>query len=159
MNPENSTFCAPTIQPADFTAFLNSEIPLTRAMGMTVTAWDGRAVTLAAPLGPNQNHSDTGFGGAISTMGIMAGYSLLHLLLEERKISNRLLIQKSATDYLRPIDSDFTATACLPEPAALAEFLETLQRRRRARLTLGSQVHCNRLLAATHSGLYVAMLY
>ena len=52
-----------------------------------------------------------------------------------------------------------TATACLPEAEELAAFLETLQRKRRARLTLHSQVLCRRMLAATHSGLYVAMLY
>ena len=150
---------APTITPADFTGFLHSEIPLTRAMGMTVAAWDGKSVTLAAPLGPNQNHADTGFGGAISTMGIMAGYSLLHLLLQELHISNRLLIQKSSTDYLRPIDADFTATACLPEPPMLAEFLHMLRHRRRARLSVVSQVQCKRMVAATHTGLYVAMLY
>ena len=166
MNAENPTPSAPatpvppaTILPASVTALLHSEIPLTQAMGMTVAKWDGTTVTLAAPLAPNQNHADTAWGGTISSMGIMAGYCLIYLLLEERKISNRLLIQKSSIDYLRPIDADLTATACLPDPTALAEFVDSLTRRRRARLTLNSQVHCQRMLAATHTGLYIAMLY
>ena len=62
-------------------------------------------------------------------------------------------------DYLRPIDADMTATACLPEEAVLGEFLELLRGKRRARLTLHTQVLCRRMLAATHTGLYVAMLY
>jgi hypothetical protein len=52
-----------------------------------------------------------------------------------------------------------TATACLPEEPALVEFLDNLLRKRRARLTLHTQVLCRRMLAATHTGLYVAMLY
>ncbi len=148
-----------TIQPAAVTAYLHDEIPLTRAMGLAVAAWDGRTVTLTAPLAPNQNHADTAFGGSISALGIMAGYCLVYLLLGERRISNRLLIQKSSIDYLRPIDAGMTATATAPEPAALEEFLSTLQTKRRARLTLPSQIHTQRLLAATHTGLYVAMLY
>jgi len=148
-----------TISPAAETAYLHGEIPLTRAMGMAVSLWDGRTVTLMAPLAPNRNHTDTAFGGAISSLGIMAGYCLIHLMLEERRISNRLLIQKSALDYLRPIDADMTATACLPEEAPLAEFLDMLRRKRRARLTLNTHVLCRRMLAATHTGLYVAMLY
>ena len=164
MTPEtpmpNASLISPaTITPATETAYLHGEIPLTRAMGMEVGAWDGRTVTLTAPLAPNQNHTDTAFGGAISSLGIMAGYCLVHLTLEERRISHRLLIQKSSIDYLRPIDAEMTATACLPEEAVLAEFLDLLLRKRRARLTLHTQVLCRRMLAATHTGLYVAMLY
>jgi thioesterase domain-containing protein len=159
MNPESHTENGKLIEPAAETAYLHDEIPLTRAMGMAVSSWDGRTVSLTAPLEPNQNHTDTAFGGAISSLGIMAGYCLVHLLLQERRISHRLLIQKSTIDYLRPIDADMTATACVPEAGELAEFLETLLHKRRARLTLHSQVQCRRMLAATQTGLYVAMLY
>ena len=85
--------------------------------------------------------------------------SLTYLMLGERRISNRLLIQQSSIDFLRPIDGDLVARACVPEEALLTEFLEKLQRKRRARLTLESQVTCKGLLAARHSGVYVAMLY
>jgi thioesterase domain-containing protein len=147
------------IQPGFVTAYLHEEIPLTRAIGMTVTSWDGRSVTLSAPLPPNLNHADTAFGGSISCMGIMAGYCLVYLLLGERRISNRLLIQKSEIEYLRPIDAEFTATASVAEPAVMDEFFATLLHRRRARLELISQIHSQRMLTANHKGLYVAMLY
>jgi thioesterase domain-containing protein len=158
MNPETPiehTLLSPSV----INKFLREEIPLTQAMGMTVTAWDGHTVTLTAPLEPNLNHADTAFGGSIATMGIMAGYCLTYLMLGERRISNRLLIQQSSTDFLRPLDGELVARACVPEGEALAEFLEMLQRKRRARLTLESQVTCKGLLAARHSGVYVAMLY
>lgn len=147
------------IQPSEMTAYLHAEIPLTRAMGMTAASWDGRTVTLTAPLAPNENHADTAFGGSIASMGIMAGYCLVYLMLKERGISNRLLIQKSAVEFLRPIDAELTATACVPEEPALTEFLEMLKRKRRARLTLNTQVLCRHMLAASHTGLYVAMVY
>jgi thioesterase domain-containing protein len=158
MNPETPiehTLLSPSV----VNKFLREEIPMTQAMGMTVTAWDGHTVTLTAPLEPNLNHADTAFGGSISSMGIMAGYCLTYLMLGERRISNRLLIQQSAIDFLRPIDGELVARACVPEEAALADFLGMLQRKRRARLTLTSQVMCKGLLAARHSGVYVAMLY
>jgi thioesterase domain-containing protein len=145
------------IQPAAVNAFLHGEIPLTRAMGMAVAAWDGQAVTLTMPLEPNLNHADTAFGGSIASLGIMAGYCLAYLMLGERRISNRLLIQQSSLEFLRPIDGEMAARACVPAEAA--EFLATLQRKRRARLTLESQVTCKGLLAARHTGVYVAMVY
>lgn len=145
------------IAPAVMNAFLHGEIPLTKVMGMTCVAWDGRAVTLTAPLEPNVNHADTAFGGSISTMGIMAGYCLAHLLLAERRISNRLLIQQSSVEFLRPIDDQMTSRACAPADAAA--FIELLQKKRRARLTITSEVSCKGMLAARHTGIYVAMLY
>lgn len=145
--------------PADATAHLHTEIPLTRAMQLTVTSWDGRTVTLLAPLAPNQNHADTAFGGSISTAGIMAGFVLLHLLFNDRDISTRVLIQKSSTDFLRPIDTDFISTASAPPPEKLEEFLGTIRRKRRSRIELASEVRSNNALCATHTGLFVAMLY
>jgi thioesterase domain-containing protein len=144
---------------ADVTALLHLEIPLTRAMGFSISEWDGRTVTLAAPLANNQNHADTAFGGSISSMGILAGYSLLYLLLREQSLSTRILIQKSSTTFTRPVDTDIVATACRPPADALAEFFELLRRKRKARLELESKILSGKTLAATHIGLYVAMIY
>jgi thioesterase domain-containing protein len=147
------------VNPAAVTAYLHEEMPITRAMGIEATGWDGTTVTLAAPLGPNQNHADTAFGGSIATLGILAGYCLLYVMFQERQLSTRILIQKSSTEYLRPIDDAMTASASTPPPEAVAEFLETMQRRRRARMEIPSKVMCRRMHAATHTGLFVAMVY
>jgi thioesterase domain-containing protein len=144
---------------SDINDYLHQELPLTRHMGITAAAWDQQTLTLHAPLEPNINHADTAFGGSISTLGILAGYMLLFLMLQDRKISNRILIQKSSTDYLRPIDGPMTATASLSQVKELDEFLAMLQKRRRARMTLDSQIFTGPALSATHSGLYIAMLY
>jgi thioesterase domain-containing protein len=156
MKPEAATGQS-LIAPAVMNAFLHEEIPLTRAIGMAVTAWDGQAVTLTAPLEPNLNHADTAFGGSIASMGIMAGYCLAYLMLAERKISNRLLIQQSSVEFLRPIDGEIVSRACVPADAAA--MVELLQKKRRAKLTLTSEVSCKGMLAARHTGVYVAMLY
>ena len=122
-------------------------------------SWDGCTVTLTAPLGPNQNHTDTAFGGSIATMGILAGYTALYLLLRDRAISTRILIQKSGVEFLRPVDGDLVCVAACPTGAALEEFLETMRRKRRARVEIESRVMSRKTVAATHGGVYVAMLY
>ena len=126
-------------------------------MGVELVQWDGATVTLRAPLAPNHNHTDTAFGGSISSLAILAGYTALFLLLRERGAAAHLLIQKSSIDFLRPIDTDLTASATLPGPAEIDAFLETLLSKRRSRLALESRVLSNDTLAATHSGLYVAI--
>ena len=145
--------------PSELTRILHSEIPLTRAMGLIASSWDGQTVTLTAPLEPNQNHTDTAFGGSIASLAVLAGYSLLFLIFKDREISTRILVQKSAIDYLLPIDAEFSARATCPPAAELEEFLATLKRKRRARMELTTQVFSRQVVSATHKGLYVAMVY
>lgn len=143
---------------ADITALLHKDLPLTRAMGVQLTQWNGATVALTAPLAPNHNHTDTAFGGSISSLSILAGYTLLFLLLRDRGVHAHLLIQKSTTDFLRPIDTELTATADLPAASLVEDFFAMLAQKRRARLTVESRILAQGALAATHTGLYVAIL-
>ena len=143
----------------EITAFLHAEMPLSKAMGVRLTAWDGRTAALAAPLALNDNHADTAFGGSIATLGILANYALLYLLLQERNISTRIIIQKSSTDFRFPIDADLVATSSAPPPDILEEFLTSLTRKRRGRIELAAQILSQSTPAATHTGLFVAILY
>ncbi len=143
----------------EMNAYLRTELPLTTAMGIEVTAWDGQVVTLGAPLGPNLNHADTAFGGSIAALGILAGYTLLYLVLRERGVSNKLLIQRSEVDFVRPIITDLRATAHLPPAEELEAFVESVQRRRRGRVEVLSEVWSGGMVGARHRGLYIAILY
>jgi thioesterase domain-containing protein len=144
---------------SEINAYLRAELPLTAAMGIEVRSWDGRIVRLGAPLGPNLNHSDTAFGGSIAALGILAGYTLIYLALRDRNISNRLLIQRSEVDFLRPIDGDLVATAVLPDAAELETFIDAIRRKRRGRLTVVSEIGSGAGVGARHVGAYIAILY
>jgi thioesterase domain-containing protein len=143
----------------EMNAYLRTELPLTQAMGIRVKSWDGRTVELAAPLGPNLNHADTAFGGSIAALGILAGYTLLYLTLRDRGVSNKLLIQRSEVDFLRPIDTDLGARATLPAEEEVAAFLEGIARRRRGRLSVVSEILSGVAIGARHTGVYIAIKY
>lgn len=147
------------MSPAEITAYLHEQFPLAAAMRIRTDSWDGRTLKLAAPLEPNLNHAQSAFGGSISTLAITTGWMLLHLLLLERQVSNRLLIQKSSIDYNRPIEGMLRAAAHVPKVDELNLFLEVLHRRRKARITLETVVYDDTVPAAIHSGTYVAILY
>ncbi len=112
---------------SEITGRLHREIPLTGAMGVEVIGWDGKRVTLSAPLGPNVNDKATAFGGSIAALSILAGYTLLYLWLQERGMPAHVLIQKSGVEFLRPIDGEFVAVAILPGDGEVEGFLEALR--------------------------------
>lgn len=136
---------------------LYREIPLTRALEVTVAEWDGTALTLRAPLAPNVNHTQTAFAGSLAAVTTLAGWGLLWLLLRERGAAATLVIQDSSIRYLRPVTTDLEAHCALPEAAEVARFLETLQAKGRARLELHVEIRQGDAVAVQFSGRYVAL--
>ncbi len=142
--------------PAEITAYLHRRIPLTRHLGATLQLWDGKTVRLSAPLAPNLNHRNTAFGGSLSALAILGGWTLLHLALRERGIPHRIVIQRSTTDFAEPMKGDFTATSTLPDAARGERFLATLRRHDRARVVVTGSLTTATGLRGTHEGVYVA---
>ena len=140
----------------EITAYLHAHIPITRSLGAVAVARDPAGLTLAAPLGANLNHRGTAFGGSMSALAILAGWGLVHLALRERGLETRLVIQRSAMEFLAPVEGDFAATATLPAPEDWDRFVATLSRHGRGRVTLAAAVTCGSVLGAKHEGTYAA---
>ncbi|WP_028239141.1 thioesterase domain-containing protein [Stutzerimonas azotifigens] len=122
-------------------ALLHQDIPLTRAMHLGVTHWDGRTLCLSLPLAPNVNHMSTQFGGSLYCAAVLAGWGWLHLRLREAGVSDgHIVIQQSAIDYPLPVRSDAEAICSAPDERAWERFLTIYRRRGRARLTLDSRI-------------------
>ncbi|MBI5066980.1 MAG: YiiD C-terminal domain-containing protein [Deltaproteobacteria bacterium] len=143
--------------PDEVTAYLHEHIPLSRHLGARLLSHEGGTLQLGAPLEPNLNHRGTAFGGSLSALAILSGWTLLHLELRARSIPCRLVIQRSALDFEAPVDGDFTAVARLPEPRVWERFLATLARHDRARVTVAGAVACASGAGGTHQGTYVAL--
>lgn len=136
-------------------ATLHHEIPLTRAMGVTVAGFDTAGLTLRAPLAPNLNHKHTAFGGSLATLATLAGWALLQLLLREHPPAT-VVIQESTVNYLHPVASGFEARCALPPPDALDRFRRTLERRGVARIGLDVLIPSGNEIAVRFHGQFVA---
>ena len=112
---------------------MHAEIPLTRSIDVQVTAYDGTALTLSAPLAMNSNHKGTAFGGSLFSLAVLAGWGLLVLKLGERHLDAELVIQDSSVQYLSPVRGDFSAEARFPDADEFERFVRTLSRRGKAR--------------------------
>lgn len=133
---------------------LHSDIPLTREMGITVAAYDGRQLRLAAPLAPNLNHKCTAFGGSLYSLAVLCGWGLLQLKLEEAGLHHHIVIQEANIEYLLPVAQDMEAECTLDENA-LQRFLTMLKKHGRARLSLEVAVRRDEQTAVKFSGRYV----
>ncbi len=95
--------------PTELEKYLHEQIPMSKAMQVSVVEVKPEAVVLSAPLAPHINHQETVFGGSASAVAILAAWSLLHTRLKSSGISSRLVIQRNIMNYERPISGTFTA--------------------------------------------------
>jgi thioesterase domain-containing protein len=141
----------------ELTTYLYEHIPLTRALGVVAQAWDGRTLSLRAPLEPNRNLRGTAFGGSLAALAIVCGWAALHLALGEGAGDLRLVIQRSTLDFQTPVEGEFSAVASVPDGDAWARFLRGLKRRGRARIAVPGDIRCDGRIAGRHEGVYAAL--
>jgi thioesterase domain-containing protein len=133
---------------------LHHEIPISREMGISVSAYDGKQLRLSAPLAPNTNHKCTAFGGSLYSLAVLCGWGMLHLKLAEAGLHKHIVIQEAGIRYLLPVDQDMQAE-CTLEGTAYQRFLRTLDKHGRARLSLDVVITHDGQPAVEFSGRYV----
>lgn len=141
---------------AALTAYLHDHIPLSRAMDVSALSVNAGEVVLTAPLDPNINVHGTMFGGSVSTLGLLAAWSVLHLRLEAERLANQLVIHKSSVEYLLPIKGAAQAVARLDDDG-WENFRTTLERRGKARLSVVAELLADDQVAARLMGEFVAI--
>ena len=137
--------------------YLYDHIPLSKHLGVTVDHASVETVRLVAPLAPNLNHWKSGFGGSISAVAILAGWSILWCRLHGRAGGHNIVIQKNTIDYVAPVLGDFTAVCAAPLASVWQRFEQTFNQRGRARIDLDVQVRVGDRLTASLAGRFVAL--
>lgn len=119
------------------------DIPITDAMQLAITDWDGESLRMSAPLAPNVNDKGCAFGGSLASLMTLACWSLVKLSMEQRGLSGDIFVQDSTVRYLAPVWEDFSAEARLAYSDTFEEFFSVLESRGKARLS----AHCEVRLA------------
>lgn len=137
-------------------AFLHQKIPITKAMGVHVDAYDEGKLVLGAPLSVNHNHLGTAFGGSLVAIATLAGYSALWLELGNRDA--HIVVRKSEMDYRHPVKGDIVATCTRPGASAVASFRKKFERTGKARIKLHVTIDEEGRTCASFAGIFVAIL-
>lgn len=137
--------------------YLHQHIPLSKSMEIKVRQVYENGVTLQAPLMPNINHRSTVFGGSVSALAILAGWTLVHVNLQALSIESRIVIQRNSMEYLQPIDGDFMAVCRFPAVEVWERFIKMLERKSKSRIELDVDVFGDEEKAGSFGGVYVVL--
>lgn len=135
--------------------FFHDQIPLTRAMGVQVSAYDSNGLVLTAPLAANHNHLGTAFGGSLSAIATLAGYGLLWLALGDH--SAHIVVRSSRIRYRHPVRQSIHAIAQPPAPDDLDAFIRKFRATGKAGIRLQVEVVENGRVCVEFDGLFVAI--
>src|SRR6476660_5354806 len=108
--------------------FLHEQIPITRAMGLRVTAGDESGFVIEAPVALNSNHLRTAFGGSINAVATLAAYGFLWLELNDA--AAHVVVAESSIRFLRPVREAIRAVCRRPTDSELEIFRNHFRDRR-----------------------------
>jgi thioesterase domain-containing protein len=130
------------------------DIPLAAAMAIEVADYDGRTLTVRAPLAPNRNLHGTAFAGGLFSLCVLTGWGAMWLGLKERGAGGLIVVADSHIQYRKAVSGDIVC-CCSVEPNAWATPMEQLAASGRARLPLACTVEADGKHAVTFEGTYV----
>lgn len=137
---------------------LLTDIPLTRALGVTVDNYTQGQLSLCAPLATNINHKQTAFAGSLNALLTLTCWGQLWLILQEQKQAGKIVLQDCSCRYLKPVTTDFTARCQRPSQTSIARLTRTLQAKGKARIELEATISEHDQVAASFTGRYVVLL-
>lgn len=149
---------APTEETQWLTHTLTHQIPLGRAMQLSVDVLNENEIRLQAPLEPNVNDKGTAFGGALVSMMILAGWSLPRLILHRLNLQAELVIGRCEVRFLEPVQQAFEARCAWPEPDAIERFIHGLRQHGKGRIELAPEIQTEQRVAARLSARYAAII-
>ena len=135
---------------------LYNDIPLTKIMEIKIQNYTNQELITTASLGININDKGTAFGGSLSTITIISGWSLCWLISKELGFdSNNIVIIKNETSFRRPVTKDIVCITIKPSKEEIEIVKQKLQIKKSASLKIQSQIIEDGEICVDFEGYYV----
>ena len=134
-------------------------IPLTRAMALSVHCRGPDRLQLKAPLAANVNDKGTSFGGSQVALATLAAWGLVWLVARQQGWNVDIVVARSEQHYRQPIQSDMLATCQMPNANAWQSLHTGLRQRGRGKIAIAVDVQGGQDAepAMNFNGLFVAI--
>ncbi|WP_197530286.1 YiiD C-terminal domain-containing protein [Bythopirellula polymerisocia] len=106
---------------------LHREMPISKAMGITVYDWDGERLSMQMPLEPNRNHQYSAFAGSLNALCTAVGWGTVVMLLESQGLTGNVVIRRGSIRYLRPVRTELFIAKGLPIAREALDYFYDLQ--------------------------------
>ena len=133
----------------------HEEIPISKAMGVSVVDFANDQLVVRADLAPNVNVHGTAFAGSLYAIAALCGWGMTWLQLKTRDIDASIVIADGKIHYERPVQEAIVAT-CVFSIRDQADSFVRLRNEGKSRLLLECVIKSQGEEAARFTGVYAA---
>lgn len=133
----------------------HGEIPISKAMGVTVESFDREVLVVSADLTPNINIHGTAFAGSLYAINALCGWGMTHLQLALRDLDGSIVIADGHIQYTRPVQEQIRATCRFGDQTDAWSRLESTGK---TRFNLACSISANGEPAAEFQGQYAVRI-
>lgn len=134
---------------------LHTEIIATKVLEFEILDLNDEFLSLKAPIKTNINDKKTAFGGSVSALCMISGWSLCWLVAKEIGVDADIVIYKSEIDFKLPLKKDFTTKVFFPPKEKIEKLKQNLQKRKKSSLELEITIKEDEKTAVNFYGKYV----
>jgi thioesterase domain-containing protein len=96
--------------------YIIENIPIVKEMGFIIEDIGDNQVIVSGEYKKHINHTNSVFGGSISSVMTLAGWGRVRILIEDIDKNSIILIKSNRTDFIKPVIEDYIViTESLPE--------------------------------------------
>ena len=132
----------------------HTRIPISKAMGIQATGYDGVTLSARAGLAENINVHGTAFAGSLYAIAALCGWGITWLKLKEQDLDGSIVIASGHIDYARPVAGDIEVACRFDADAQLAA-MDKLRDTGKCRFELSVEIGAG---AARFDGNYAVLL-
>lgn len=115
-------------------------MPPIAAMQVRLCGYEDERLCLTAPLAANVNDKGCAFGGSLTSLMTLAGWSLVTLQLQLAGLEADVFVADSQVRYLAPLYTDLSAVATAADGESWDAFVAMFRERGRARIAIDAAV-------------------
>ena len=132
----------------------HTRIPISKAMGIQATGYDGVTLSARAGLAENITVHGTAFAGSLYAIAALSGWGITLLKLKEAGLDGSIVIASGHIDYARPVSGDIDVT-CRFDAGAQLTAMDKLRGTGKCRFELAVTIGAG---AARFNGNYAVLL-
>ncbi|HAS79815.1 MAG TPA: hypothetical protein DCR90_02780 [Fusobacteriaceae bacterium] len=87
--------------------YIIENIPIVKDMGFIIEKIKDNKVIVSGEYKKHINHTNSVFGGSISSVMTLAGWGRVRILIEDIDSSAIILIKNNSTDFIKPVVEDY----------------------------------------------------
>ncbi|MDF1691811.1 MAG: YiiD C-terminal domain-containing protein [Zhongshania sp.] len=134
--------------------FIAQYLPTAQHMELSVKHYDGKSLSVHAPLAPSINDKLTAFGGSIYCVAVMACWGMTYLRCVDYGLDPDIVVAEASIEYLKPVTGDIIGSSIVVDEEKWQHFFKRFEERGRAKIDLQSEILVDGEVAVRFKGLY-----